>query len=448
MYRRVFISIILSLLFLGVGYQGYLLLASLKKPPEEREQTIKTYIVTVFDVEELDIQELIAGFGTTGADRDVLISAQVSGEVVEIHPELEVGQYLETPSRINDEKGPTKNRPGDLVVRIDPQNYQELVLQAERQLEEIQADIVRLKQEEKNNQRVLKKTREDLQTITEEYDRIKKLKSKNIASSSQFSRAVLELSKYREALIRTENQESIFPLQIQKLQRSHETLKARLRIAELNLSRTSVFPPFSGTIRDVMVEKGEFVNAGSPLIRMIDNQIVELAIPVKQDDYLKLEPLVQGKKYPVVEISENEIAPVRWYGQVVRVAPNADENTRTINVYVEVDNSEQKVPLLPGTFVHALINGPIHHKIKVIPRDAIIKKKVFVAKNGLVEEREIEILSTHENVAVIKKGLSPGDQLIITNLDVIFQGATVKIESHKTLKDEVKNKRARILNSN
>ncbi|MCA9067548.1 MAG: hypothetical protein KDA84_01405, partial [Planctomycetaceae bacterium] len=97
---------------------------------------------------------------------------------------------------------------------------------------------------------------------------------------------------------------------------------------------------------------------------------------------------------------------------------------RTIEVYVEVDNQKQTTPLLPGTFVHARIEGPVLERVFAIPRDAIINNHILLAKSEIdspVTQQQIEPLDTLENLAILKAGLKDGDQLILTNLDVLYR---------------------------
>lgn len=427
----------------GVSAYGYL--ASLKKPLEARPAVDKLYVVEVFDVQPTDLLEIISGFGTARADREVVIAAQVAGEVQSVHPQLEIGKAV-VPF------GESQSSPGDLLVRIDPETYLERVQQAERRIAESEAELERLKREEVNNQILLEQAKKDVEIYRREHDRLEKLSTRGVASQSDLTRTRLELQRYETALTNTENAIALFPFHFKQVERRIEAAQSDLELAKLDLKRTEVKPPFAGVLSDVMVEQGQYVAPGEPLLRLTDNTKVEIPVSVTLKQYADIERRVRAGDYPEVDLAENETAPPRWTGSVVRVAPAADELTRTVEVYVEVENTRQTAPLLPGTFVHARIAGPVLENVIVVPRDAITGSSLYVAKfnpreeadgdsgaetTGLAEQRKIEVKRTLQSLAVVSGDLHADEHVILTNLDVIQDGAQVKVQSHRTLNDEL-----------
>lgn len=442
--RKVVLNAVLALAALLVGAGGYFGLAALKEPPEPRPRVEKTYNIEVFDVERLDLQEVVSSFGTARADREVTIAAQVNGEIVEVHPRLEVGYRVSGATVRVGPGGESQRSPGDLLVRIDPKTYQERVLQAEKQLAQDEAELSKLEQEEHNNRRMLEKAEEDFSAYQEEFNRVKSLRNKNVVSPSDLTRALLELRQYEDSLIKLQNEKELFPLRRAQLEQRRESHRTDLEVARLDLQRTEVRPPFDGTLSEVTVEQGQFVRAGDELVRLTDTSQVEIPLPVTLSDYAKLEPIISSGSQPRAILAENETAPGQWFGYVVRAAPVADELTRTINVYIQVDNSEQKVPLLPGTFVHARIDGPILEDTIVVPRDAISSGRLFIANEVRAEARSVQIERNLQMLAIIKNGLIAGESVILTNLDVIYNGAKVSIQSHRNLAEELQRQRTEV----
>jgi RND family efflux transporter MFP subunit len=188
--------------------------------------------------------------------------------------------------------------------------------------------------------------------------------------------------------------------------------------------------PFAGIISEVLAETGQYVRVGDPLLRITNMTHVELPVPIKLSDYAKLAPLLRNGEFPPVRLARDVSATAEWTGRLTRTAPKADEQNRTIQVFVEVDNQEQPMPLLPGTFVHARIEGPLLENVFAIPRDAIIKNHVLIAKvegDSPVLQKRIEPIETLQNLAILYSGLDEGDQLILTNLDVLYREPSAKI---------------------
>ena len=122
------------------------MLASLRAKPPSRAEQKRIYQADVFRVERQPLREIMTAFGTARSDRQVVVAAQVAGEIVEAHPQLRVG--LRLPPRQSEAD------PIDLVV-IDEEAYAQKVIQAGRRLEEDDAELARLAQDKLNKQRRL-----------------------------------------------------------------------------------------------------------------------------------------------------------------------------------------------------------------------------------------------------------------------------------------------------
>lgn len=437
MRRKVLISVLLCVVSVTSGVGIFLALASLKQPPESREPAERIYNVEVFDVARQDLQELISAFGTARADREVVLSAQVAGEVIEIHPRLKVGETVQP-------IGASTESTDHLLLQIDKQSYQARVARAENLVTEDIRALEQLEQEVKNNAVVLQKVKADVEEYKKEYDRVVQLRKDGIASESEFTRVRLEYRRYELIAIRAQNEHDLFPVRRKQLDARKQAHEADRMLAMLDEKRTDVVAPFEGKLSEVMVERGQFVRVGDPLVRLIDIANVEIPVPLALKDYAKIKRQVDAGEHPRVVLAENETSPGRWTGRVVRVAPQADVLTRTVMVFVRVENEAQPVPLLPGTFVHARIDGPILHQAVVIPRDAIVNGKVFVVQDGRAVPRAAGVKRTLRSLAVIETGVDPGETVILTNLDVIHNGARVEIQSHRKLSDELKKQRTRV----
>lgn len=440
LWRRYLTSIVLSGLALATGFGVSHGLTLLAKPPVLREPVERTYNVEVFAVEALELREVVRAFGTSQADREVVLSAQVAGEVAEIHPQLKVGQAVQAPHQKSSDGGDSS---GDLLVRIDPSTYEARVQQGRTHLAEDRAELKRIMQEEANLDKLYKTIAADFDDSQREYEKAQLLRKQGINTDSDLRRAQMELRVHEKGLVQSSNDRDLLPVRRELVQRKIESHEADLKVAEIELTRTSVRSPFDGTISSVQVEVGQYVRVGDPLATITDQKVVEIPLSVTLDDYAKLLPDVLERRFPPVDLAENEGAAPRWKGHVVRAAPKADEHTRTAMVYVQVDNSQQASPLLPGTFVQARIDGPILKQARLVPRDAVLESKAFVEKDGKIEERPIKIARTLHNLAVIESGLEAGERIVLTNLDVLFDGAKVRTSVTKTLAEELDHQRSR-----
>ena len=424
----------------------------------------------------MDLQRVITAFGTAVADREVVVAAQVAGQVVEVN-RLEVGRAVRAPHVTQAADGTTVPDSGDLLVRIDPGTYQELVLQAKKLLTQDDVELERIDQEHANNKRLLQTEQSNVKTSRSEFDDAVRLEEKGVGTESAVRRAELELRRYEDAVIRLENELNLYDVRRKAITSRKDAHRSDLELANLDLDRTEVRPPFTGVLSEVHVEQGQYVRPGEPLVRLTDPGRVEVPLSLTLSDYLAIAAVRDEGRQVRVALAENETTEPRWFSdplEEVRQAPEADERTRTVKIYTEVDNDQQTVTLLPGTFVHARIAGPVLPQAVAIPRDALVEGAVFVAvpedaqevteesdgahpANGStpqasspdpqspiwyarVERRPVEVGRTLQSLVQIERGLAAGEWIVTTNLDVIFDGARLKIdpgEGERSLEDEL-----------
>jgi RND family efflux transporter MFP subunit len=121
----------------------------------------------------------------------------------------------------------------------------------------------------------------------------------------------------------------------------------------------------------------------------------------------------------------------RWRGRVSYIFPTVDEQTRTVKVRIEVDNS--KTDLKPEMFGDVLIETTARTAV-LVPEDAVIdsgtRKLVFVALGeGRLQPREVQVGLHAEGKYEIRSGLHEGDH--------VASGASFLLDSESRLKSAV-----------
>ena len=452
--RRTTVSVFFSSALLVAGFSGFMFLASLRSQPPHREQQRRVFQVDLYRVESQPMQQIMSAFGTARSDHQVVLAAQVAGEVVSVHPQLRVG--LRIPPQQSEGK-PV------ILLEIDSQAFQQKVTQARRRLEEDKAELARHAQDVKNTTVLLAKARADLAVYRKEFDRVRGLKDKGVASDSDVTRVTLELRRYDDQVIALENRKSLLPLDKQKLEKRQAVHQADLALAQLELEHATVQAPFSGVLGEVHVEQGQYVRPGEALVRLVDDSRIEVPVSLTATDYEQVRMVLDAGEGPLVELAVEESGAASWKGRVVRLAPEVDERTRTGRAFVVVENSQQSQPLVPGTFVHARITGLQYRQAVVIPRDAISvdnrgREFVWVATtqpvtvdssvadrpttpDALTIERRL-LVDQHGNrprmlqtLALVEPGiLQEGELVVLTNLDVMSDGSLVRVPESEELR--------------
>ena len=136
-----------------------------------------------------------------------------------------------------------------------------------------------------------------------------------------------------------------------------------------------------------------------------------------------------------------------WKGRVSRLAESIDSKTRTIGVYVEVEDTAQgdiKVEsfLMKNLFCEVRLVGRPGPETLVIPRSAIFGDKVgVVGEDDRLEIRTVTTGLVQFDYAEIKTGLKPGEVVVASDVAPAVKGMllkpTVDEELLKNLKQEV-----------
>lgn len=112
--------------------------------------------------------------------------------------------------------------------------------------------------------------------------------------------------------------------------------EAALTAAEERLENTIIRAPFAGRLNDLTLDVGEFVDSGTLVAEVLDNDPLTVVVQVPQQTLSRLEA---GQSAQVQFITGEE-----RIGRVSFIGGNADQQTRTFRVEVEVDNPQSMMP--------------------------------------------------------------------------------------------------------
>jgi RND family efflux transporter MFP subunit len=269
-------------------------------------------------------------------------------------------------------------KPGQVLLRIDPREYQLRLDSAQAQLEQVQARLA-------NAQAT--------------YERMRELNREHLVSGQQFDQASSEL---RVAAADTQAAEK------------------QAGLARKKLSDTYIRAPFAGSVQKRTVSLGEHVGEGMPLYELIATDPIKLRAPIPE----RFVPMAKvGLK---LELTIDPRPDKIFYGTVTRIAPALDEASRTLLVEAEVPNREGI--LKPGYFAHVTLNLG-RDRALFIPASAVLRyagvARVFVFNDGVAHAREITTGATEGEQIEIISGLKPGEKVVVTDVDRLADGTAV-----------------------
>ncbi len=278
-----------------------------------------------------DIVSIVTANGKVKPKTDVKISANISAQIIELP--VEEGDKIKR---------------GQLLVGLDPGRYQAAVDQAKAQLKLEKAN---LEQAEQN------------------FNRIKPLFEKNLASQEQFDLVQTQLSVVRAR---------------------YEAAQHNIEQAQDDLTKTRIISPMDGIVSELRAEKGETVipgtmnNPGTVIMTVSDLSSIEVEVDVDETD------IALVKVDQMAEISVDAFRDTTFKGRVVEVGSSALASGTGLG-QEQVTNFRVKILLLdkvagikPGMTSTADIVTAERKNVLAIPIQAVVLRD----SSALVKAKE------------------------------------------------------------
>ena len=346
-----------------VGVITLMILVFAKPKPQATPVANKpTHIkVAVAPAEQQTVRLGVIAHGTVVPRREIDLIAQVSGQIIKVEPEFVDGGFF---SR------------SQALIQIDDRDYKIALLNAKARV----AEAERLLAEEKGRSRVAER-------------------------------------EWRELGSKEANDLFVRKPHLAAAQANLESARGDVSMAELNLERTRITVPFDGRIRQVFADLGQYVTTGSRLATVYDSTVVEVRLPLTEKQAALVDlPLTPRSDSAVSSAGDSTMAdlpPVtikgsvagksyQWQGELARTDAFVDADSRMYYAVVEVRNpfaaqeanNKPQVPLLPGLFVEAEIEGKEINSVMVLPRSALFQRDKIVTldDSNSVEYRSVDVL--------------------------------------------------------
>ncbi len=201
--------------------------------------------------------------------------------------------------------------------------------------------------------------------------------------------------------------------------------KARFSMSRKKLSDTVIKAPISGEVSKRFASVGEVVRDKSPVFRLVSSRALKLRGTIPE----AFVPLLSAGQEITVTVAAYRDR--RFKGTVSRVGPEVNPSTRSLDIEALVPNPDRA--LRPGFFAKGLIITGKDESAPFVPAGAIYSfagvTKVFVIKDGVASERLVKTGARLGDLVEVKGDVRPGDDVAVSNLLNLFDGALVAPEA-------------------
>jgi RND family efflux transporter MFP subunit len=385
--KKVILSILSILGVLAVSVAVVFGLNATKKAPEKKEGETPKTLVEVTTASSQTISFSVHSQGTVAARTETTLFPEVSGEITYVSPALYAGGFFEA---------------GEVLLRIDPSNYEVALKSAQAQLARAKVTLLREK------------------ALAEQA-----LKDWVAIGNREEEASTLVL---REP-------------QLLEAEANIQSAQAALQKAERDLRKTAIIAPYEGMVRERYADLGQFVTPNASLARVFATDYAEVRLSLTADDlrFLDLphayrDAAEASKPEPEVVLTSrfggmNET----WVGKVVRTEGTIDPRTRVMYAVVRVEDPYGKhnvgsIPLSIGMFVEASIAGKTYEHVVKLPRYVMRGDSMLLVVDGenALRRRSVETLRSDSEWVYIQSGIEEGERICLTALEFVVEGMPVE----------------------
>jgi len=362
------IILIVSIFVVATG--AAFILGKTKSPPETKPIEDVNLLVEVMDLDQSTVNFTVTSQGTVRPRTETVLSAEVAGGIVSVSPNFVAGGVFAR---------------DEVLMRIDPANYEVALKQAEALVKQRQI----------------------------EFDGAEKLRSQGYRAESEYASAAAALASANAELVR----------------------------AERNLERTYIRLPYDGMVRAKEADLGQYVTVGSRLGVTFATDFAEVRLPLTESDMAFVDLPQPGQMSGLDEGPGATLTALHrgltseWSARITRTEGVVDERNRVSYAVARIDDpyalrqgNDTARPLPMGTFVGALIEGTTVDDIIRVPRQALRgnSQLMFIDDENRLRIRQVEILRADAEYAYLSGGAEAGERIILTAIESPVNGMRVR----------------------
>jgi RND family efflux transporter MFP subunit len=359
------------------------------KRPERKDTSSQALLVDAIPAQVESLNFSVYSQGAVKPRTETTLVAEVAGRIVSVSTNFIAGGFF---------------RNGEVLLQIDPSDYETGLLRAQANLASRKAQYA---DQKARSEQAMK-------------DWI------NLGRKGEPSDLTLRKPQLAEALAAV------------------QAAEAELQEAERDLQRTRIKLPYDGLVRSKGVDVGQFVSPGTPLGVTFAIDTAEIRLPLSSGDiaYLDLPSatrLDRANRIPVTLTAENSGFGDRWEAEIVRTEGVVDERSRVIYAVAEVVDPygvlglSRQPELKMGAFVRAEIQGLRADNVVVLPRAVLLPDDTILVANDdrKLEIRPVTVARAEPRRVYLSDGVEEGELVITTSLDVPIPGTQLAISGEE-----------------
>jgi len=408
-------KVVIPLVLIAVAVIGAMRLVATKSDVPAAAPEEKVWVVETSAVAFTDEQPDLVLFGEVVAAREVALRARVGGPVQSVADNFVDGGTVEA---------------GDVLVSIDPFDFEQDVVERRAGLDEAKARRAEMTSAIAVERAMLVEDERQLAITGRDVARRESLVG-NAVSEKGLDEARMTLSRAEAQRLARRQAISTLEARIEQQAAVIARAEAALARAERALADTALKAPFAGYIAEASAQPGEQLSRGDLLARLIDSGRLEVRFHMSETQF--------GRAFADAAADAPRGAEVRWHigdslrrfaAEVDRIDSEIDPASGGVTAFARFTEPSKNAfaGLRPGAFVEISVPGRRYRQVARLPATALHDDAtVYVVVEDRLQPRAVALERRDGESVLVIGELGEGEQVAVTRFTEIGPGVKVSV---------------------
>jgi RND family efflux transporter MFP subunit len=400
-------------LVLALGIVSFVGLKATKPEVPQRAAQVQVWPVKSVEADVSTFRPELVLYGQTVAGRRVELRSLVAGEVIETGTHMREGGVVAK---------------GDVLLRIDPFQYEGKLVEAKAKLLEARAKAREIEANIESEQDALKRSKEQLVISKRDLARAVPLAEKGTVSKKVADDRRMIVSEREQSLDQRTNNLDIQQARAEQQRAVISQLDWGVRMAERNLEDAVLEAPFDAYVTNVTAETGRIVGANDQVATLIDANWVDVRFTLSNKQYGRIvlnEKTLIGRELKVLWHVGDE--PIVYKALIERVGAEIAAEKGGIEIYARISTPNTPTPIRPGAFVEVHMPDRAYERVILLPQSSLYGgKRVYVIEQGRMKAREVDLVGASGEQILVRGEIASGEKVISTRLTAAQDGVRVE----------------------
>jgi len=400
------------ILVLALGIVSFVGLKATKPEVPQRPAREQVWAVKAVEADVSTFRPELTLYGQSVAGRRVELRSLVAGEVIETGKNMREGGVVSK---------------GELLLRIDPFQYEGKLVEARAKLAEARAKAREIDATIESEQDALRRSKEQLVIAKRDLARAVPLAEKGTVSRKVADDRRMIVSEREQSLDQRTNNLDIQQARTAQQRAVISQLDWGVRQAKRNLEDTVLEAPFDAYVTGVSAETGRIVGANDQVATLIDANWVDVRFTLSDRQYGRIvssEQTLVGREVKVLWHVGDK--PVQYKARIERVGAEIAAEKGGVEVYARINTPNKPTPIRPGAFVEVHMPDRAYERVTSLPQTSLYGNRVYVIEEGRLKARRVDLIGALGEKILVRGQIAKGDKVITTRLSAAQDGVRVE----------------------